>query len=213
MRHVALTVLLLALLGACSPLGDDNDDEDPTATAAVPAGDAPTAGVTASTPAATPVATPRAQDAPGTPRPGVAPTSTPETDDESGDVGGTPVADDEVTEEATGGTPKADEAEAEPTEEEVPDPTTVVVDDCEEPDELPERTGRQNRIVAEDGLRLRAGPGTSCDEITSLALETPVRVLSGVVEAEGDDIEWVKVDVDGTEGWVAAEFLENPPSD
>ena len=61
---------------------------------------------------------------------------------------GTPVADDEPTEEATDESPEADEEEAEPTEEEEPDPTTVVVSDCEEPEELPERTGRQNRVVA-----------------------------------------------------------------
>jgi hypothetical protein len=114
---------------------------------------------------------------------------------------------------AASDSPETDEEEAEPTEEQEPAPTRVVVDSCEEPEELPERTGRQNRVVAEDALRLRAGPGTSCDEITSLALDTPVRVLSGVVESKDDEIEWVKVDVDGTEGWVAVEFLDNPPAD
>ena len=214
LRHAALTLLILALVSACGPLGDDDDGDDPTATAAVPAGAAPTAQVGAGTPAATPVATPRAQVGAGTPRAGVAPTQTPESDDEdSGDDSGTPGVADEPDEGATDESPQADD-EAEPTDEEEPDPTTVVVSDCEEPEELPERTGRQNRVVAaDDGLILRSGPGTSCDEITSLALNTPVRVISGVVEAEDDDVEWVKVDVDGEEGWVSVEFLENPSDD
>lgn len=209
-----VAALLIAILSACGPIGDDDDDDDPTATAAVPAGEAPTAQVGASTPVATPVATPRAQPGPGTPRAGVAPSPTPEPDDaDSEEEDSTPVADDEPTEVAAVESPEPDVEEAEPTQEEEPDPTTVIVTDCEEPEELPERTGRQNRVVAEDALRLRAGPGTTCDEITSLALETPVRVLSGIVESEDDGIEWVKVDVDGTEGWVAVEFLENPPAD
>lgn len=198
--------MVLALVSACSPLGDD-DDEDPTEPVAAPAGEAPTAEVGSSTPAATPIATPRVQRGDsGTPRAGVASPRTPESDAEAPDVG-TPVSDEQSADEAQGGEPE----EADSTEEAAPEPTTVVVAGCEEPDELPERTGRQNRVVAEDALRFRAGPGTSCDEITSLAIGTPVRVLSGVVESEDDDIEWVKVDIDGTEGWVAVEFLENPP--
>jgi len=138
-------------------------------------------------------------------------------DDDNPDDTGEPDVDaetsdttDDATEESEE-TPEADEDGAEPTEG--PAPTTVIVADCDEPDPLPERTGRQNRIVAEEGLRLRAGPGTSCDEILSLSLETPVRVVSGVVQSEDDEIDWVKVELDSEEGWVAVEFLENPPAE
>lgn len=206
LRLLPVLLLVFGLAAACGPLGDD--DEDPTATApAVPAGDE--SGAPIASPAATPAATPRVVAGVGTPRAGSAPTQTPEEEDEPDAT--TAPEDEQETPAVDAETPEADGEDAEPTEG--PDPTTVVVAGCEEPDPLPDRTGRQNRIVAEEGLRLRSGPGTSCDEILSLSLETPVRVLSGVVEAEGDDNEWVKVDIDGTEGWVAVEFLENPPAE
>ncbi len=200
------------MVAACGPLGDD--DEDPTATAPPVPGGASTAPL-ASSPAATPDATPRTVAGVGTPRAGAAPTQ--DMDDDNPDDTGEPDVDaetsdttDDATEESDE-TPEADEDGAEPTEG--PAPTTVIVADCDEPDPLPERTGRQNRIVAEEGLRLRAGPGTSCDEILSLSLETPVRVVSGVVQSEDDEIDWVKVELDSEEGWVAVEFLENPPAE
>lgn len=205
-RFVPVLILVGALLGACGPLGDD--DEDPTATAsAVPANES-TAPVAAS-PNATPAATPPSGAAAGTPRAGVAATSAPADDDEPE---ATTVPDDDAETPAAEETPESNGGDDEPTEE-AAEPTTVVVADCEEPDPLPERTGRQNRLVAEEGLRLRAGPGTSCDEILSLSLDTPVRVVSGVVESENDDNAWVKVELEGEEGWVAVEFLVNPPAE
>ena len=201
-----MLLLVGALLGACGPLGDD--DEDPTATAAAVPVTESTAPTVAS-PAATPVTTPRSGAAVGTPRAGVAATSAPEDDDQPV---ATTVPNVEPETPTADETPESNGGDDEPTDE-AAEPTTVVVADCEEPDLLPERTGRQNQLVAEEGLRLRAGPGTSCDEILSLSLDTPVRVVSGVVRSENDDNDWVKVELEGEEGWVAVEFLVNPPAE
>lgn len=206
---------MAVLLGACGPLGDD-DDPTPTLPP-VPGGDSSATPGGNASPVASAAATPRsASENAGTPRPTPRPTD----DADAPTVSPTPRraagTDAEDPTEEPAETPPAEETPAPddaPEATEGPDPTAVVVEGCEEPDVLPERTGRQNRVVTEDALNLRAGPGTSCDSITSLAVDTRVRVISGVVDAEADDFDWVKVDVEGTEGWVAADFLANPPAE
>lgn len=192
----ALTILASVLSG-CGPLGDD-DNEKPTPTVSVPVPGAgtPAATIVSSPPAAS-SATPRAESEEPEPSPTSAPARPTRTPTPSASENGTPEA---------GGTPEEEPSASTETAE----PTKVVVEDCEEPETLPERTGRVSFVVSEDGLNLRAAPGTSCDAITSLTAGTPVKVISGVVEA--DDIDWVKIQVDDLEGWVSTEFLDVPES-
>lgn len=193
----ALSILALVLSG-CGPLGDD-DNEKPTPTLSVTVPGARTPALTiASSPPAARTATPRSaaeEPKPSPTRASARPTRTPTP----------PSASDEGTPEADG----TAEDESSSSNEDV-EPTKVVVEDCEEPETLPERTGRVSFVVSEDGLNLRTAPGTSCDAITTLTAGTPVKVISGVVEA--DDIDWVKIQVDDLEGWVSTEFLDVPES-
>jgi len=86
---------------------------------------------------------------------------------------------------------------------------TTVVDSCT-PAEVPEFEGESSGFVVAENLYFRTGPGTDCERIGDSVLEagTEVTVTSATVVREGQDTGWVRVDVDGQEGWVAAEFIE-----
>lgn len=65
--------------------------------------------------------------------------------------------------------------------------------------------------VTTSDVNFRNGPGTDCDPIFDepLGEGAIVEVLSEPVVREGDDeYLWVAVSVDGTEGWIATEFIE-----
>jgi hypothetical protein len=180
--------LLLVAVG-CGPLGDDDDDDEtPTA---LPAG-SPTTG----SPAAG--ATPR-----GGPLQVTRTTAATPTADRSDD-GSTPAARPTRTQE-----PEEETAATEPTR--APrTPTPPTVENCEEPEELPEVQGDPDRITspeADEGVNMRAGPGEACDVLTTLQPGTEVVVESGPVQA--GDLLWVKIAVGDTEGWVAEQFLES----
>ncbi|HEV2066897.1 MAG TPA: SH3 domain-containing protein [Thermomicrobiales bacterium] len=62
-------------------------------------------------------------------------------------------------------------------------------------------------------VNFRAGPGTDCELISEpLPPGTTVEVLSEPVSREGQpDFEWVAVSVNGTQGWIATDFIEPAP--
>jgi uncharacterized protein YraI len=60
-------------------------------------------------------------------------------------------------------------------------------------------------LTTTDDVNLREGPSTDCDSVDVLPAGTEVTPLSGPVR--GDDRLWILVDVDGTEGWVAEDFV------
>ena len=60
--------------------------------------------------------------------------------------------------------------------------------------------------VTANGVNLRRGPGADCDVISAMAAGTAATALSGPVNA-GDRL-WLLVEIDGTEGWIAADFVE-----
>jgi hypothetical protein len=78
-------------------------------------------------------------------------------------------------------------------------------------DNPPVYLGNEDQREVTEELYFRAGPGSDCDLVTDTPLEpgVTVTVLSEpVVRTDSDDqLEWVRVDVDGTTGWVAADFL------
>lgn len=94
------------------------------------------------------------------------------------------------------------------------EPTTVTptVDSCT-PSEVPGFGDARDAFVVVENLYFRTGPGTDCDLIGDNVLEagTALTVTSETVIREGQNTEWVRVDVDGQEGWVAAEFIEPQP--
>lgn len=89
------------------------------------------------------------------------------------------------------------------------DGATVTVDSCE-PEVVPEFDGDTDAYVVVDNLNFRTGPGVDCDPIGESVLEsgTALTVTSEPVIREGEDTEWVRVEVEGQEGWVSADFIE-----
>ncbi len=189
---------IVVAAAACGPLGEE--DDDPTATAGASVSGPSTSASPASTPvigdrAETPVndvsenATPRPDSPGGSPEPDLPP------DEEASPVpDGSPRATPETAAEAT----PADEA-----------PTDTVVDSCD-PDEIPAFEGDDPNFVVTTDLNFRVGPGEDCDPISDepLGEGREVIVLSEPVTREGEDQEWVQVEVDGEPGWVAADFIE-----
>lgn len=70
--------------------------------------------------------------------------------------------------------------------------------------------GQSPEQVTISEVNFRSGPGTDCDVIGEpLPPDTSVQVLSdAIVRDDQDAVVWVAVSVDGTDGWMAAEFLE-----
>lgn len=195
----SFTIMMLGT--ACSPL--DDDDEEPTATAgaSIQGPDtsaspppSPVAGGLQGTPAATQgsSSTPDAGPAGGTPASAATP---------AGDA--TPVTD--APPEATPG----EDAQATPEEAGEAEDGASVVDSCE-PEEIPAFEGDDPNFVVTASLNFRQGPGQDCDPIGEgpLAEGSNVVVLSEPVTREGEDQQWVQIEVDGEPGWVAAEFIE-----
>jgi uncharacterized protein YgiM (DUF1202 family) len=60
--------------------------------------------------------------------------------------------------------------------------------------------------VNDDNVNLRAEPGLDAEVLLKLASGTTATVLDGPVDA--DDYVWYQLDVEGTVGWVAADFLD-----
>jgi uncharacterized protein YgiM (DUF1202 family) len=65
--------------------------------------------------------------------------------------------------------------------------------------------------VNTDTLNLRAEANIDSDVVTQLTTNTEATVLGGPVEA--DDYSWYELDVDGTIGWAARNFLALAPSE
>lgn len=73
----------------------------------------------------------------------------------------------------------------------------------------PPFTGVQPQQQTVSDVNLRVGPGTDCDPVGEpIGQGVAVEVLSDPVEREGDEFDWVQVAVEGTEGWLAIDFLE-----
>lgn len=64
-------------------------------------------------------------------------------------------------------------------------------------------------VVAGEGLRLRDGPSSTANVITTLAEGTQVQATGVTTNADGR--EWREVRVNGSQGWAAAEFLRPAP--
>lgn len=64
-------------------------------------------------------------------------------------------------------------------------------------------------VVAGEGLRLRDGPSSTANIITTLTEGTQVQATGVTTNADGR--EWREVTVNGSKGWAAAEFLRPAP--
>jgi hypothetical protein len=87
----------------------------------------------------------------------------------------------------------------------------ILVESCEV-DEYPPFTGTDATRVTAIEVNFRVGPGTDCEAIGEpLASGTTVEILSDPVVRDGaPELSWVAVSVEGTEGWLATDFLEAP---
>ena len=230
---IALAVLVLS---ACGVGGDDEEPEDPTEPADVVestpvaesvvdlTGDSSPADVSsAQAPTDVPVQGTPADGATPTPAivvsapPVAIPTSVPTPPATPGPAGATALAetegDDVVIGDGTGGAVTgAEPGQAEPdgaTPATQPDAADTTVGSCEVASYPPYTGDDATRLTTID-VNFRAGPGTDCDSIGDpLSAGTVVEVLSSPVTREGDDqFLWVAVSIDGSEGWLATEFLE-----
>jgi uncharacterized protein YgiM (DUF1202 family) len=61
-------------------------------------------------------------------------------------------------------------------------------------------------VVNDDNVNLRAEPGLDTEVLLKLNSGTTATVLDGPVDA--DDYVWYQLDVDGTVGWTAGDFLD-----
>lgn len=66
-------------------------------------------------------------------------------------------------------------------------------------------------VTSESGVRLRSEPSTKGDLVKLLKHHTPLTILGGPKKANGYTWWQVRMD-DGTEGWVAEDFLAGPPA-
>ncbi len=67
------------------------------------------------------------------------------------------------------------------------------------------RVGSEASVVTDDGLNLRAASSTGAPVMEVVRDAAFVYVIDGPVQNEG--VTWVKVEFDGSYGWVSAEFL------
>lgn len=180
---MSLVVPMLLLVVACGPIGDE--DEEATATS-IPAAAQPTplvpvpASPVVTAAAATPIGTP-----PATPM--GSPVASPVAIDSSG---GAPLASPVAT---PAGTPEAATV------------SLPIARNCAPPAPLPIPEDEGPLVITEDAVNLRDGPGTTCEVIEQLTSGDEVVPLSGAVVA--DELSWILVNADGTEGWVATDFL------
>lgn len=88
-------------------------------------------------------------------------------------------------------------------------PDSAVVESCN-PEDVPEFTGDTETFVVVENLNFRTGPGVDCDPVGESLLESgaSLTVTSDPVVRDGEDTEWVRVEVEGQEGWVATQFIE-----
>ncbi|NOZ49412.1 MAG: SH3 domain-containing protein [Chloroflexi bacterium] len=73
------------------------------------------------------------------------------------------------------------------------------------------QVGTEATVNAESGLRVRSGPGTSFDPVTTLAAGVIVKIIDGPQRA--DTYNWWKIQFDTEgggqgDGWVAGDFLD-----
>lgn len=214
-RTSAVGLLAVALvLGGC---GTVDDDGEATAESTVDASG--TLEITDSSPASSPAASSTAETS-----------STPVPDTGDGSGAATPAAAPELATPASpvsqsGQTPVAGrQRPPQSTEAAIPDGVATpsgdadsgtetasedVVDSCD-PDTVPEFSGDTDAYVVAENLNFRTGPGVDCDPIgeSVLASGTGLTVTSDPVIRDGDGTEWVRVEVEGQEGWVAIEFIE-----
>ncbi len=193
---LCVVALCILLVSACSPLGEE--EEAPTATA----------GASLSGPTGSTTPPPNQPESSGSPVSGPGLSGTPA----SAPPSASPAPNIQESEDATtvaGGIPGATPGaptDATPRGDGVPDAT---VEDCD-PEEIPPFEGDDPNFVTTVDVNFREGPGQDCDRIgdAPLGQGREVLVLSEPVTRDGEDQEWVQVEIDGETGWVAAEFIE-----
>lgn len=115
-------------------------------------------------------------------------------------TGGAPAGAPQLEVPAAGGTPGATA------------PRATVATSCDMPS-YPAYTGDAAAQVTTSDVNFRSGPGADCEAIGEpLASGVSAQLLSDPVTREGDDqYQWVAVSIDGTDGWLATEYLEPAP--
>lgn len=195
--------------GSPAPIPDATPAEQPSSMA-TPDGSEPARQATPDADSAT--ATDESTPGSVSPRPGRMPVPARERPLQPADQADPTVGSDEASapgDGTTGGLPAEDEDM--PADDASPEATTetALVDSCE-PAQVPEFTGENDAFIVVEDLNFRTGPGVDCDLVGDSLLEsgTALTVTSDPVVRAGEDPEWVRVDVEGEDGWVAVDFIE-----
>lgn len=85
----------------------------------------------------------------------------------------------------------------------------VSVSSCDVGFYSPYRGNSPNQVTTSE-VNFRTGPGTDCDLLGEpLETGTAVEILSTeIIRDDQDSFVWVAVSVDGTDGWIATDFIE-----
>ena len=205
-----LAAALALVLSGCGPLGDD-DEEEPTATAAALPAETEHVATPPVDSSALRDATPAASPIEGAPSTAATPEDgSPAAAERSGSVAapasvpaGTPRA---RPGRSTARTTAPRATGAATGSRSVGTEVSKEAGVCAPPSPLPSPTSRAPHATTAFDVNLRTGPGTNCDIIEQLPIATALTLRSGPVERDG--LEWVLVETaDGDEGWLAAQYV------
>ena len=84
----------------------------------------------------------------------------------------------------------------------------VIVTNCS-PADVPAFGDASSSFITTSDVNIRVGPGTDCDLAADILPQgTLLTITSGDVTRDGESgVTWVRVDVDGLEGWISTEFI------
>lgn len=94
-------------------------------------------------------------------------------------------------------------------------PVVEVPEEVEIPEETPKAETTESVsagpaaaiCMGKTGVNMRRGPGTNNSTITRMQFRDTADIISNASAQDGKDFLWVKINLNGTEGWVREDFL------
>lgn len=88
----------------------------------------------------------------------------------------------------------------------------LTIEGCELP-HVPTYIGDSDQAELIEDVNFRSGPGVDCEPLLDEPLGSgqTVTVTGGPVTQAADGSEWVEIEVNGTRGWVSADFIDLNP--
>lgn len=88
----------------------------------------------------------------------------------------------------------------------------LTIEGCELP-HVPTYIGESDQGQLIEDVNFRSGPGVDCEPLLDEPLGNgqTVTVTGGPVTQAADGSEWIEIEVNGTRGWISAEFIDLNP--